>query len=178
MRLLQRNHREQRQLDRSVQDPYTSRAPSAPGSSSSTRSSKVQDERHAKSDAKARVEREKSAAKRKAVSVDLSGSGSDDIFVLEDSVLCLSWSSGRAPYTVDLHFVCAWGLNLEVFAGVSLQRASIIFQYFQKTFVVRGLARLPASAFKSSVGSGLINFDSVGFPSPKKISGVASPLSS
>ena len=65
------------------------------------------------------MELEKSAAKRKAVSVDLPGSDSDYIFVNEESVLCLSWSSGKAPYTVDLHLVCAWGLNIEVFAGVS-----------------------------------------------------------
>ena len=41
----------------------------------------IQDERHAKFDAKVRVELEKSAAKRKPVSVDLPGSGSDYIFV-------------------------------------------------------------------------------------------------
>ena len=41
----------------------------------------VQDERPAKFDAKARVELEKRAAKRKAVSVDLPGSDSDYTFV-------------------------------------------------------------------------------------------------
>ena len=43
---------------------------------------------------------------------------------------CLSRSSGRAPYTVDLPLVCTWGLNLDIFADVSLQRApaSVISQ--------------------------------------------------
>ena len=38
--------------------------------------------------------------------------------------------TNTAPYTVDLSFVCVWGLNIEVFAGVSLQRspASILLQ--------------------------------------------------
>ena len=80
------------------------------------------------------------------------------------------WSSGRALYADDLHLVYALRLNLEVLSGVSLQRApaSIIFHSFRQIFDVLGLARLPAGAFSSRVGSGLVNFVSAGFPSPEK----------
>ena len=46
--------------------------------------------------------------------------------------------------------------------------ASVIFEYFQLTSVVSVLARLPAGALSSSVGSGLVHFFSVGVSSPKE----------
>ena len=92
--------------------------------------------------------------------------------------LCRSISSvrnrNRSPYFKSLLLIClwstAWGLNIEVFAGISLQRApaSIIFQYFQQTSVVRILQRLPAGTLSSSVGTGLVHCSSVGVPSSKK----------
>ena len=90
-------------------------------------------------------------------------SGESGLTILRKSTETPSQRPSRATefilvFICDLHLVYAWGLNLEVFAGVSLQRApgSILFQGFQQTFVARGLARLPAGAFRSSVGGGLV----------------------
>ena len=158
--------------------PCTSRVPSAPGSSSSTRSGKsrmnaMRSSWHRlgwnwrRAPASAWLCRWVSPVRtRNRYSYFLS------LFS------CLSWSSGRAPYTVDLYLGRAWGLSLKVFAGVLLHHAPacIIFTYCQQTFVVRGLARLPAGAFSSSVGGGLFNFVPVRFPSLKKSVGCCIPF--
>ena len=66
---------------------------------------RVQDERHAKFGSKARVKLEKSAAKRKAVSVDLPGSDSIYIFVFKK----IRSRVGRGlPVEQHTQLVCIW----------------------------------------------------------------------
>ena len=126
----------QRYLDRPVQDPLHLSCSKRSRKLLIDQVEQLKYERHVKFAAKARVERETSAVERKAVSVDPRGSDPEQIFVFWVKVRviysmssCISWPSGRAPYIIDLLLVCAWGLNLELFVGVSLQRgpASIIF---------------------------------------------------